>query len=413
MAKPNNLIFIVWMGLTIVSVTCAEVIYVDANSPNDPGTGTVSDPFRRIQDAIDDEDTGSGDIVQIQPGVYTGPGNYNIDPVGRAITIRSEDPNDWAVVANTTIDPNGAGRGFYVHEGEDSDCVISGLTIRNGYSTSDGGAIFCENTSPIIKNCIITNNEAYYGGAVGYWGGSSVIKTCLIINNHGRLGGGVSYYGSVQPAIINCTIVNNTFLYNGGGVFCENSHVTIKNCIIWENENPQIHLESQSDVSISYTDIQGAQEEISNIESTVEWLGGNIDADPNFGSFNPEADSDTWDFHLQSEFGRWGTNSQQWATDLVTSLCIDAGDPNSDHTDEPWPHGGRINMGAYGGTSQASMNGNKADFNIDGVVNLVDFVEFAKRWLSEEACIEDLTGEGQINSADLAIIAYNWLWQSQ
>ncbi len=42
--------------------------------------------------------------------------------------------------------------------------------------------------------------------------------------------------------------------------------------------------------------------------------------------------------------------------DDVTSPCIDAGDPNSDWTGETWPHGGRINMGAYGGTREASMS---------------------------------------------------------
>ena len=40
----------------------------------------------------------------------------------------------------------------------------------------------------------------------------------------------------------------------------------------------------------------------------------------------------------------------------VTSPCIDAGDPTADWTGELWPHGGRINMGAYGGTPEASMS---------------------------------------------------------
>jgi hypothetical protein len=42
--------------------------------------------------------------------------------------------------------------------------------------------------------------------------------------------------------------------------------------------------------------------------------------------------------------------------DDVTSRCIDAADPGADWTAEPWPHGKRLNMGAYGGTAQASMS---------------------------------------------------------
>ena len=38
----------------------------------------------------------------------------------------------------------------------------------------------------------------------------------------------------------------------------------------------------------------------------------------------------------------------------MTSLCIDAGDPAVAWGAEPQPHGTRINLGAYGGTEQAS-----------------------------------------------------------
>jgi hypothetical protein len=40
----------------------------------------------------------------------------------------------------------------------------------------------------------------------------------------------------------------------------------------------------------------------------------------------------------------------------VTSPCIDAGDPASPIGQEPFPNGGRINMGAYGGTAEASLS---------------------------------------------------------
>ncbi|ETR67869.1 MAG: hypothetical protein OMM_11129 [Candidatus Magnetoglobus multicellularis str. Araruama] len=58
--------------------------------------------------------------------------------------------------------------------------------------------------------------------------------------------------------------------------------------------------------------------------------GGNIDADPLFK--NPEI----FDFHLTRH-----------------SPCIDTGNPNDDYSNEPSPNGNRINMGAYGNTSEA------------------------------------------------------------
>jgi len=45
-----------------------------------------------------------------------------------------------------------------------------------------------------------------------------------------------------------------------------------------------------------------------------------------------------------------------WVYDSVTSPCIDAGDQSDDHSNEPTPNGGRINMGAYGNTEEASKS---------------------------------------------------------
>lgn len=78
----------------------------------------------------------------------------------------------------------------------------------------------------------------------------------------------------------------------------------------------------------------------------------NIIVEPN----DPNAVWIEGDYHLKSQAGRWNPMSQSWVIDDVTSLCIDAGDPNSPVGDEPVPNGGIINMGAYGGTAEASKS---------------------------------------------------------
>jgi hypothetical protein len=114
---------------------------------------------------------------------------------------------------------------------------------------------------------------------------------------------------------------------------------------------------------VTYSDVQGG------------WPGeGNINADPLFANpihldLSPTAITSGdclayGDYHLKSQGGRWTSpssvesdpNSQSWVQDDVTSPCIDAGDLNSPIGDEPEPNGGRINMGAYGGTAEASMS---------------------------------------------------------
>jgi len=63
----------------------------------------------------------------------------------------------------------------------------------------------------------------------------------------------------------------------------------------------------------------------------------NITGTPNF------VDPENGDFHL-----------------LPNSPAIDAGDPTSDYSLEPSGGGGRINMGAYGNTPEATLKGSEA-----------------------------------------------------
>jgi len=51
-----------------------------------------------------------------------------------------------------------------------------------------------------------------------------------------------------------------------------------------------------------------------------------------------------------------GLTSHTWVRDEATSACVDAGDPSDGVRYEPSPTGDVINMGAYGGTGQASLS---------------------------------------------------------
>ncbi|MBL7152302.1 MAG: PD40 domain-containing protein [Phycisphaerae bacterium] len=94
-------------------------------------------------------------------------------------------------------------------------------------------------------------------------------------------------------------------------------------------------------------------------------------------------DAYSGDYHLKSERGRYWPEHDVWVLDDVSSPCLDAGDPEADYSAEREPNGGRINMGAFGGTYYASMTEWLicGDVNGDGVTNMVDFSIMADNWL--------------------------------
>jgi hypothetical protein len=96
------------------------------------------------------------------------------------------------------------------------------------------------------------------------------------------------------------------------------------------------------------------------------------------------ADSANGDYHLLSEKGRFVPGYGLWSFDDETSPGVDGGDPSDDPSGERMPNGGRINMGAYGGTPYASMSewSLAYDGNRDGKMDFKDLAGFCDEWLT-------------------------------
>jgi hypothetical protein len=76
----------------------------------------------------------------------------------------------------------------------------------------------------------------------------------------------------------------------------------------------------------------------------------NIAKDPKF------VDRVNRDYHLKSTNGHWNKGTSTWMIDGETSPCIDKGQPTDDYTEEPCPNGNAIDIGPYGGTTEASKS---------------------------------------------------------
>jgi hypothetical protein len=440
------------MKKLILALTClflaipcrARTITVDDDGPAD---------FNNIQAAIDDSN--DGDTIIVADGIFKGVGNRDIDFLGKAITLRSANgPKSCIIDCEGTYEDNH--RGFYFHSGEDENSILDGFAITNAYIVvmcEAGAGIRIDNSSPTIRNCIITNNVAEldplslcfcYGGGiyfngttlimtnciisdnwVGGWGlgggiccmsgSNTMIRNCIINNNTATtsaLGGGIylDYYAN-SLYMVNCTIAENTASSDGGGIYFEQYEnppsITIRNSILWDNSPNQISTCGTYKGLVSCCDVQGG------------WPGPGPGGKPPNMDENPFfADPENDDYHLKSQAGRWNPNQNEWVTDANTSPCIDSGHPTDDWTAELWPHGKRINMGAYGGTPQASMSplidlGYIADLNNDDKVDTSDLKLFTKEWQNEQLLLsEDLDRNGFVDFNDYAIFGLQWSYPS-
>ena len=258
------------------------------------------------------------------------------------------------IISNNTISGNSAGMnagGIYCAA---ANPTISGNTISGNSADQDGGGIYClAYSSPAIQNNTISGNSAGdEGGGIYCWLSSPTITNNTITGNSAIGSGGGIYCDDSSPTIItNNTISHNSADLNGGGILCSDSEVTIRNCIVaFSTSGEGIYVVSGQVPQVSYCDVHG--NDGGQYEGMPDPTGteGNISEDPLF------ADSASGDYHLKSTGGRWNPSTASWVTDAVHSPCIDAGDPSSTYSNELPPNGGRINMGAYGNTAEASKS---------------------------------------------------------
>ena len=323
-------------------------------------------------------------------------------------------------VTNCTITGNSAGNvagGIWCWENASitmTDCIIR----DNSAGESGGGLVRGANSTVNMTRCAVIGNTAqgYGAGGMDCADGSGTLTNCVIaMNTAVQWGGGLlCVYPGSSTTVRNCTIWGNSGGEGGGGVGCfDGASATITNSIIWANtaaKGPDIFLEeSPTEFSITYSNVAGGQTAIA-VEggSILNWGVGNIDAEPCLA--NPTND----DYHLKSQAGRWDPNNQVWRQDEVTSPCIDGGYPDSDWTAELWPHGVRVNMGAYGGTLQASRSlsdaGNVADVNRNGIVDSVDMCIMVDHWNTDETYCDIAPapfGDGIVDVKDLIVLAEN------
>jgi hypothetical protein len=278
----------------------ATLLNVNKTSTSSIENGSIANPYKTIQAAINNSQ--NGDSIIVAPGRYKE--NIIINNKNIFLTSNYLFTNDTNTIVNTIIDGDSVSNALNLNN---FNGTINGFTIERGFASVGAGIKVENSATPTIRYCTIQKNRGQgditaHGISMGASNG--LIEYCIIRNNWGRkhtihlngtttfrnskvinntateesnvvvsssaklynlviannFGGGLKIWpGASQAQIRNLTIVNNTNfgIWVWGLNTSNNTNGNISNSIIFGNKTTNIKL-TQSSTAITTLNIDNS-----------------------------------------------------------------------------------------------------------------------------------------------------------
>ncbi len=136
--------------------------------------------------------------------------------------------NSYHVINNSSLNSTAILDGFTIRDANANFDLLGNdnRSLGGGMLNNAAGGGTC---SPIIRNCLFTNNTALFGGGIFNHGQNSgnanpVITNCIFAFNTATSGGGAidnfGYNGNASPVITNSIFYTNIALLRAGAMYC-------------------------------------------------------------------------------------------------------------------------------------------------------------------------------------------------
>jgi len=330
---------------------------------------------------------------------------------GRDSSIIDADRNDRVIECISIIDSTTTLEGLTIRNGGVSDkdgggifiSAGSALIIKNNRISDNilndsgdyGAGIYISNSSPLIEGNEIVNNRVQYGGSGIYMDNSST----TLIDNYllNRTTASNSYHVHIvnSDALIEDNIIlgNPSSNYTGNGIYLSgsSSSARIINNVISDHAREGIYVSDgiatiinntisnngRSGIYISRSEVDSIINNIISYNGIYGIYEGYSDYDPGIVSYNLFQSNISGIYFDENTAGYFTVNAMNSeipeaenniegpplfiAADSSNyhlercSPAINSGDPDFPFDNEPEPNGGRINIGAFGNTAEATI----------------------------------------------------------
>ncbi len=315
---------------------------------------------------------GDGSVLEgftITSGAGTGMGNQ---VGGGILCVGGSHPTlkDLVVIENTAT----YGGGLYC---QDSSPTLIRCTLSRNRVTCGGGA-YCTASSPTFIDCTIEGNLAGYAssGVHSKDGSSPHLYGCKILGNSTYYGGGVDAFGG-SPVLVNCVLAGNRANQGGAAYVSYGSSMSLTNCTIWGNSA------WEQGGGIQWIDAPPLLRNCiitGNFPETVVYPGSNcmVRGDPLF------ADPGRYDFNRFRDIGRAPVSLPDFIVQYPDfnlregSPAIDMGNaqeaPLTDLEGRPRACGRTVDIGAFEYCGTSFQGFRRGDPNLDGSPDLSDAI---------------------------------------